>query len=142
VLQFAPELDIVCSHTIGGVGLLERENATVLNASILAAAKKTVNGFKRAMKKLDLRCPLYLTQNDGTLTGADEGAKLPTKTFASGPTNSMTGATFLAGLHKQRDRSASVSQVLVFDIGGTTTDICALLPSGLPRQAPNFVEVE
>jgi hypothetical protein len=32
-------------------------------------------------------------------------------------------------------------QVLVVDIGGTTTDVCALLPSGFPRQAPGFVEV-
>lgn len=143
MLKQSPKLDIVCSNSIGGVGLLERENATILNASILAVAKKTVNGFKRAMKQLQLSCPLYLTQNDGTLTGADEAAKLPIKTFASGPTNSMTGAAFLAGLDKPRvpDDPDSTTQVLVVDIGGTTTDICALLPSGFPRQSPNFVEV-
>ncbi|CZR69976.1 probable N-methylhydantoinase A/acetone carboxylase, beta subunit [Phialocephala subalpina] len=139
MLEVAPGLDVVCSHTIGGVGLLERENATILNASILAVAQKTVSGFKRAMRRLKLSCPLYLTQNDGTLTEADDGAKLPIKTFASGPTNSMTGAAFLAGL--DRTRGDTSSQVLVVDIGGTTTDICALLPSGFPRQAPNFVEV-
>jgi len=141
MLKIAPRLDIVCSNSIGGVGLLERENATILNASILAVAKKTVNGFKKAMRKLELTCPLYLTQNDGTLTKADEAARLPIKTFASGPTNSMTGAAFLAGLDRQRDGEEKASQVLVVDIGGTTTDICALLPSGFPRQAPNFVEV-
>jgi N-methylhydantoinase A/oxoprolinase/acetone carboxylase beta subunit len=143
MLKRNPGLDIVCSHSIGGVGLLERENATILNASILAVARRTVNGFKRAMKKLQLSCPLYLTQNDGTLTGADQAAKLPIKTFASGPTNSMTGAAFLAGLDKPRvpgDTDAA-SQILVVDIGGTTTDICALLPSGFPRQAPSFVGV-
>ncbi|KAE8441773.1 hypothetical protein EG329_004331 [Mollisiaceae sp. DMI_Dod_QoI] len=139
MLKAAPKLDVVCSHTIGGVGLLERENATILNASILAVAQNTVRGFKTAMKKLRLSCPLYLTQNDGTLTGADDAAKLPIKTFASGPTNSMTGAAFLAGLDKGHGDTSS--QVLVVDIGGTTTDICALLPSGFPRQAPNFVEV-
>lgn len=140
MLTHCPELDIVCSHTIGGVGLLERENATILNASILAVAKQTVNGFKKAMSKLELSCTLYLTQNDGTVTGADEAVKLPIKTFASGPTNSMAGAAFLAGLDKAGAGDAA-SQVLVVDIGGTTTDICALLPSGFPRQAPNFVEV-
>jgi N-methylhydantoinase A/oxoprolinase/acetone carboxylase beta subunit len=139
MLKHVPGLDIVCSYTIGGVGLLERENATILNASILAVAQKTVNGFKKAMRNLKLSCPLYLTQNDGTLTEADDAARLPIKTFASGPTNSMTGAAFLAGLDKSRGDSSS--QVLVVDIGGTTTDICALLPSGFPRQAPNVVEV-
>ncbi|KAF8851031.1 DUF917-domain-containing protein [Acephala macrosclerotiorum] len=139
LLESAPSLDIVCSHTIGGVGLLERENATILNASILAVAQKTVSGFKKAMSKLKLSCPLYLTQNDGTLTEADDAVKLPVKTFASGPTNSMTGAAFLAGL--DGTRSDTSSQFLVVDIGGTTIGICALLPSGFPRQAPNFVEV-
>lgn len=142
MLQQDPSLRIVCSHSIGGVGLLERENASILNASILAVAKRTVEGFKLAMKRLQLRCPLYLTQNDGTLTDAEVAAEFPIKTFASGPTNSMTGAAFLAGMDKPRLVSGDdARQVLVVDIGGTTTDVCALLPSGFPRQAPNFVEV-
>lgn len=71
---------------------------------------------------------------------AEVAAQFPIKTFASGPTKSMTGAAFLAGLDKPRLEDAG-TQVLVLDIGGTTTDVCALLPSGFPRQAPNFVEV-
>lgn len=140
MLQQNSALDVVCSHSIGGVGLLERENATILNASILPVAKRTINGFKKAMRKLQLSCPLFLTQNDGTLIGADAAAHLPIRTFSSGPTNSMTCAAFLAGLDKTQPSSIT-SQILVVDIGGTTTDICALLPSGFPRQAPNFVEV-
>ncbi|PVH77600.1 DUF917-domain-containing protein [Cadophora sp. DSE1049] len=140
MLELAPNLDIVCSNTIGGVGLLARENATILNASILAIARKTVDGFKKAMREMDLSCTLYLTENDGTVTGVDDVVNLPIKTFASGPTNSMTGAAFLAGLDRTRGGNQE-SQVLVVDIGGTTTDICAILPSGFPRQAPNFVEV-
>jgi N-methylhydantoinase A/oxoprolinase/acetone carboxylase beta subunit/DUF917 family protein len=141
MLELDPSLSIVCSHAIGGVGLLERENATILNASILTLARKTVRAFCRAMEKLQLDCPLYLTQNDGTLTDAATAAELPIKTFASGPTNSMTGAAFLASLDKGRDAARADTQVLVVDVGGTTSDVCALLPSGFPRQAPNFVEV-
>ncbi|MCJ1244819.1 hypothetical protein MMC30_002019 [Trapelia coarctata] len=143
MLEQNPAFFIVCSHNIGGLGLLERENATILNASILSLAKKTINGFRQAMSKLQLVCPLYLTQNDGTLTDAEAAAELPIKTFASGPTNSMIGAAFLAGLDKPRltSRDAAATQILVVDVGGTTTDVCALLRSGFPRQAPNFVEV-
>ncbi|KJK62297.1 Protein of unknown function DUF917 [Aspergillus parasiticus SU-1] len=141
MLDFDPSLSIVCSHSIGRIGFLERENATILNASILAFARKTVRAFCSAMAKLQLRCPLYLTQNDGTLTDAATAAELPIKTFASGPTNSMTGAAFLANLDRGGGSKESDRQVLVVDIGGTTTDVCALLPSGFPRQASNFVEV-
>lgn len=140
MLELDPSLSIVCSHSIGGIGLLERENATILNASILALARRTVRAFCRAMTQLHLHCPLYLTQNDGTLTDAATAAELPIKTFASGPTNSMTGAAFLAGLDGGT-QSRPDTQVLVIDIGGTTSDVCALLPSGFPRQAANFVEV-
>jgi N-methylhydantoinase A/oxoprolinase/acetone carboxylase beta subunit len=143
MLQKDPSLDVVCSHSIGGVGLLERENATILNAAILPVARRTVKGFKKAMRVLNLACPLFLTQNDGTLIDVDAAARLPIRTFSSGPTNSMTGAAFLAGVDKTSASSGNNtdSQILVVDIGGTTTDICALLPSGFPRQAPNFVEV-
>ncbi|KAK0662847.1 hypothetical protein DIS24_g1766 [Lasiodiplodia hormozganensis] len=151
MLEAAPELTVVCSRDLGSTGILERENATILNAAILNTAKRTILGFKRAMARLGLSCPLYLSQNDGTLLEADAAADHPIKTFASGPTNSMTGAAFLAGLDKPKgvsptgqkldDGDQEEFQVLVVDIGGTTTDVCALLPSGFPRQAPGFVEV-
>ncbi|OCT48965.1 putative Hydantoinase/oxoprolinase [Cladophialophora carrionii] len=138
--QLEPSLSVACSGQIGGTGLLTRENATILNAAILGFARKTIMGFRLAMSKLDLSCPLYLTQNDGTLADATLAAELPVKTFASGPTNSLMGAAFLQRLG-HGDRRLADKQVVVVDIGGTTTDICSLLPSGFPRQAPNFVEV-
>lgn len=141
LLEEAPDLQVVCSRDIGPVGLLERENATILNAAILRTGHRVKRGFERAMARLRLSCPLYLSQNDGTLIDADTAAEYPIKTFASGPTNSMTGAAFLAGLDRNRPGEENDHQVLVVDIGGTTTDVCALLPSGFPRQAPGFVEV-
>ncbi|KAI7968135.1 hypothetical protein EIK77_010305 [Talaromyces pinophilus] len=143
MLELDPSLSIVCSSKIGNVGLLERENATILNASILNLARKTVRAFCKAMSDLQLHCPLFLTQNDGTLTDAATAAELPIKTFASGPTNSLTGAAYLANLDRGMGNGdiAADTQILVMDIGGTTTDVCALLPSGFPRKAPNFVEV-
>lgn len=144
MLSLDPTLSITCSRDIGPPGLLERENATILNASILSVAHRATNGFKRAMTRLSLTCPLYLSQNDGTLTDVDSALKFPIKTFASGPTNSAMGAAFLADLDKPQAVDWSErkpQQVIVVDIGGTTTDVCALLPSGFPRQASGFVEV-
>ncbi len=53
----------------------------------------------------------------------------------SGPTNSLTGAVFLASGESGLglDKGA-----LVLDIGGTTSDVCAVEPSGLPRPAAAF----
>lgn len=126
--------------TVGQLGYLERENATILNTSILKFASKMIRGFKLAMRSLGLSCPLFLTQNDGTIIDADAAEKCPIKTFSSGPTNSMTGAAYLAGLDTKEKRIQN-AQVVVADVGGTTTDVCALLPSGFPRQAGTWVEI-
>jgi N-methylhydantoinase A/oxoprolinase/acetone carboxylase beta subunit len=56
----------------------------------------------------------------------------------------MTGAVFLAGLDYKTPPLGADStepQIIVADVGGTTTDVCALSPSGFPRQASGFVEV-
>ncbi|KAF9481135.1 DUF917-domain-containing protein [Pholiota conissans] len=142
------EVNIVCSCDVGRVGFLERENASILNASITAFAQRTIRGYRRALKRLGIKCGLYLTQNDGTLTTADEAARLPIRTFASGATNSMRGASYLAGIDLMRheiddgnDGKRHGKSMIVVDVGGTTTDVGVLLPSGYPRQAAAFIEV-
>ena len=131
-------------HTVGQIGLLERENASILNASILTFAQRTIRHFKKAIRALNLNCPLFLTQNDGTLTSAAQAARLPIRTFASGPTNSMRGAAFLARMDSATESGPGTHQgklSIVVDIGGTTTDVGVLLPSGFPRQAAAFIEI-
>ncbi|KAL2211141.1 hydantoinase/oxoprolinase [Sarocladium strictum] len=131
-----PSVDVVCSHEVANIGFLERENASILNASILEYARKTVARFGFAMKKLGLSCPLFITQNDGTILDASSAAQIPIKTFSSGATNSMRGAAYMAGIDAGGDSSA-----IVVDIGGTTADVGIILPSGLPRQASAYVTV-
>lgn len=140
VLRELPGVDVVCSSEVSQIGFLERENASILNASILKFARRTIRGFRAAMKRLDLKCALYLTQNDGTLIDAPAAARLPIRTFSSGPTNSMRGAAYL-GLQGSEDSKAERTATIVVDIGGTTTDVGVLLPSGFPRQASAYVTV-
>ncbi|KAE8167882.1 hypothetical protein BDV40DRAFT_252066 [Aspergillus tamarii] len=129
-----PGADVVCSKEIANIGFLERENAAILNGAILRYARQTIRRFRRAMKSLHLQCPLFLTQNDGTIIDATSAAKTPIRTFNSGATNSMRGAAYLAG------EDLANKSTIVVDIGGTTTDVGVLLPSGLPRQASAYVK--
>ena len=117
-----PGVAISLSHRIGRTGLLQRESASILNASLHRIGKETVAAFRAAFTNLGMTCPLYLTQNDGTLMSADYAERFPVFTIASGPTNSMRGAAFLTGL----------TDAAVIDIGGTTTDI-GMLVGGFPR---------
>lgn len=121
---------ITLSHRIGRIGLLERENAAILNAALSGLAGDVLGAFTQAIDDLGLTAPLYISQNDGTLMTAAHAARYPVLTFASGPTNSMRGAAVLSGL----------DDALVVDIGGTTTDI-GLLLEGFPREAAMTVDV-
>ncbi|KAK8088140.1 hypothetical protein PG997_003101 [Apiospora hydei] len=131
-----PEADVVLSKEVANIGFLERENAAVLNASILAFARYTIHSFQEAISRLGLGCPVFVTQNDGTILPASSAARLPIRTFSSGPTNSMRGAAFLT-----QDLKNGGEAMMVVDIGGTTTDVGLLLPNGFPRQAAAYSEI-
>ncbi|EOD49099.1 putative hydantoinase protein [Neofusicoccum parvum UCRNP2] len=132
-----PGADVVQSRDVAQLGFLERENGAVLNASILAFARKTIRSFRRPVARLGLRCPVFVTQNDGTILSGEAAARLPIRTFSSGPTNSMRGAAFLVA----GERSGEAREpMMVVDVGGTTTDVGLLLANGFPRQAAAFSE--
>jgi N-methylhydantoinase A/oxoprolinase/acetone carboxylase beta subunit len=128
--QEHPGAAVTLSHQLGRIGLLERENATLLNAALVDLARRTTRAFTEAIRASGLAAPLYLTQNDGTVMLASVAEAYPVYSFASGPTNSMRGAAFLSGL----------GDAIVIDVGGTTTDIGSLR-HGFPREANNVVEV-
>ena len=125
-----PGASVTLSSEIGRIGLLERENAAIMNACLRDLALRTVHGFRAALEQMRITAPFFISQNDGTLMNADFAADYPVLTFASGPTNSMRGAAFLSGL---RD-------AIVVDVGGTTTDI-GVLQQGFPRVAALAVNI-
>jgi N-methylhydantoinase A/oxoprolinase/acetone carboxylase beta subunit len=62
--------------------------------------------------------------------GLDYAVRNPVLTIGSGPANSLRGAAFLSG----------VRDALVADVGGTSTDIGALV-AGFPRESSAAVEI-
>ncbi len=125
-----PGVAISLSHEIGRIGLLERENATILNACLRDLADQIVGAFHDALVEVGIQAPLYISQNDGTLMSVDHARRYPVATFSSGPTNSMRGAAFLSGR----------LDCAVVDIGGTTSDV-GMLQHGFPREASTAVEI-
>ncbi len=127
--EVIPDAAITLSNQLGRIGLIERENAAIMNASLSLMAGDVVRSFGEALAALDIQCPLYVSQNDGTLMPPQVAASYPVLTFASGPTNSIRGGGFLTGL----------SDCIVVDIGGTTTDVGVL--AALPRESSIAVDV-
>ncbi|MFC4174042.1 hydantoinase/oxoprolinase N-terminal domain-containing protein [Microvirga sp. GCM10011540] len=130
VIDEIPDAAITCSSDLGRIGLLERENAALLNAALADLARDTITAFEKAIASSGISAPLYITQNDGTVVEAVQAMRLPVYSFASGATNSMRGAAYLSG----------IQDAIVADVGGTTTDL-GQIRNGFPREANAVVKV-
>ncbi len=124
------DIHISLSHQIGSVGLLERENATALNAALVGVAREVTTAVHQALQRHGLKATTFFAQNDGTLMALDYALQYPVLTIGSGPANSIRGAGFLTGL----------SDAVVLDIGGTSSDV-GVLTGGFPRESSQGVEI-
>ncbi len=124
------EVHVSLSHEIGSVGLLERENATVLNAALTGVARDVAHALEEALRAHGIGARTFFAQNDGTLMALEYAVRYPVLTIGSGPANSIRGAAYLTGA---RDG-------IVVDVGGTSSDV-GVLVSGFPRESAQGVTI-
>src|SRR5262249_25331206 len=124
------EVHVSLSHEIGSIGLLARENATILNEALAGGARDVAGAMQGALTAHRLRAVTFFAPNDGTVTDRDHALRYPVLTIGSGPANSIRGAAFLTGS----------SDSLVVDVGGTSTDV-GVLANGFPRESSQGVEI-
>jgi N-methylhydantoinase A/oxoprolinase/acetone carboxylase beta subunit len=115
---------ISLSHRIGGIGFMERENATVLNACLKKIMGSGLAKLADSAKRLKFTCPLQITQNDGSVIALQEAVDYPILTISAGQTNSFIGGMRLTGL----------KDCIVVDIGGTSADV-GLIKNGIPKRS-------
>jgi N-methylhydantoinase A/oxoprolinase/acetone carboxylase beta subunit len=102
-----------------------RALTAALNARIIPRITALIAAVRAGMAQHGIAAPLLVVRGDGTLATATAILEHPIETILSGPAASTIGAKFLAGL----------DDLVVADIGGTTTDI-AVLQGGWPRLDP------
>ncbi|MCP2635431.1 hydantoinase/oxoprolinase family protein [Microbacterium sp. HD4P20] len=122
--HLGPDVRVFLSQDIGPTGLLERENATILNAALYSVARSVTEALVTAVAEQGLNAATFFAQNDGTLMSLDHAAQYPVLTIGSGPANSIRGAAYLSG----RD------DAIVIDVGGTTSDL-GVVVGGFPRES-------
>lgn len=125
------DVHISISSEIGSMGLIERENATILNAALWKVAERFTEGFAKSLRDEGIvNADVYLSQNDGTLMTMEHARRYPILTVACGPTNSIRGASYLS----------SLKDAIVVDVGGTTTDL-GVIQNGFPRESSVAVTI-
>ncbi len=123
--EMGEAVHISISSEIGSMGLIERENAAILNAALYQVAERFTGGFSKSLRDEGItNAEIYLSQNDGTLMTMEHARRYPILTIACGPTNSIRGASYLS-----RQKNA-----IVIDVGGTTTDF-GVIQNSFPRES-------
>jgi N-methylhydantoinase A/oxoprolinase/acetone carboxylase beta subunit len=128
--ELGPAVPVSLSHEIGSFGLLTRENATVLNATLIAPARAVATALTDALASRGISVETYFAQNDGSVMALEHALRFPVLMIGSGAALSISGAAYLSG----------VADAVVVDVGGTRTEVSVLV-HGFPREAAPPTEV-
>jgi len=125
ILAEMTDKPIVRGHELSmQLDTIKRSVTAVLNARLLPIIAELIAHVKRVLDDRGIRAPLMVVRGDGTLMSEELARRTPVETILSGPAASVCGAQVLS----------QVTDGLVVDIGGTTSDI-ALLVDGQPLTA-------
>ncbi len=131
LLTMATGKPVTASHQLTArLDGTRRALTTLLNARLIGDIHRLIDGVQRFLASRGIDAPLMVTKGDGSLVTAATALRSPVETILSGPAASVVGAAHLSGL----------KDVMVSDIGGTTTDI-AFLKDGRPELDLNGARV-
>lgn len=103
----------------------ERTITTVANAYVQGQVANYVGNLERELSRVGVDGRLSILRSDGGLVSGNVASENPVSLLLSGPAGGVTGAIWAA-------RQAGFSDLLTFDMGGTSTDV-ALVQNLTPR---------
>ncbi len=104
----------------------ERASTTVIDAYLGPVLGRYLRALRDACRDAGLAEPLVMRSSGGVAT-LDEAAQHAALALLSGPAAGVVGAARVAGL-------AGFPNALAFDMGGTSTDVCAIVDGEARRE--------
>jgi N-methylhydantoinase A len=127
-----PEAHVVASHEIAPeLREYERASTTVLDAYLGPVLGSYLRALGEACTRVGLRAPLVMRSSGGVAT-LDEASTHAALALLSGPAAGVVGAAKIGSL-------AGFPNTLAFDMGGTSTDVCAIVDGEARREAEREV---
>lgn len=124
-----PKLYVSCSSTISReFREYERASTTALSAYVQPIIDRYVGRFEERLARDGFRGRFSIMQSNGGRLPAAAIRRNAISALFSGPAAGVTGAIRQAG-------ASGVSNLVTFDMGGTSTDVC-LVTGGTPTIAP------
>ena len=125
--EFFPNIPIsISSEVVPEMQEYERTETIVVNSYVRPEVARYVNNLQGALnERLGDDTQLSILRSDGGLASSRAAAESPVNLLMSGPAGGVTGALFFC-------TKAGFSNILTFDMGGTSTDV-ALIQNGRAR---------
>ncbi|RZQ60104.1 hypothetical protein [Amycolatopsis suaedae] len=118
-------MPVVTSHEFGGLGLLDRENATVLQAALIHRARAQGSALQAALADAGFGdAEVFVGCHDGTVAALDHAVTHPLPLHGGVNAATAAGAGRLAGVPD--------ALVLLSDVDGRQRAVCTLA-DGMPR---------
>jgi N-methylhydantoinase A len=118
-----PEAYLSLSHQVlAEFREYERLSTTAVNAYVGPTMSQYVHRLRERVRAAGIPVDPYITQSNGGVISLDVAAETPVRTVLSGPAAGVTGAVYVGNL-------AGYSNVITFDMGGTSTDV-SLIEAG------------
>lgn len=122
-------IPVVCGHELfSQLNCLQRGSSTLLNAKLFPVIAEFLSAIREALARRSMKASLVIVRSDGSLMSEAFTRVHPVETLICGPAASVLGA---AGLVREEN-------MLVVDMGGTTTDL-ALIRRGEPVRTTDGV---
>jgi N-methylhydantoinase A len=127
-----PEAFVCASHEVAPeFREYERMSTAVVNAYLGPVMARYIERLGQRLAGLGLAAKPHLTQSNGGVIGFEQAARLPVRSVLSGPSTGVVAA-------QEVGRIAGFSDLITFDMGGTSTDV-ALLKGGECRLASEAI---
>ncbi|CAM3625084.1 hydantoinase/oxoprolinase N-terminal domain-containing protein [Kibdelosporangium persicum] len=124
---------ILLSHEYGGLGLVERENATILQAALTAPVAEEAAKLLNAVNRRGMNnAEVFLARSDGTIATLDNAVTHPLSLLGATDATAVVGASVLAG---EKDALVGLTNV-----DGSVRAVCALTDCG-PRMTVGQTKV-
>lgn len=122
---------VTCGHELSSnLDMPRRALTAFLNARLVPLITELIDAVSNFLADRGIDAPVMVVRGDGSLMTAETALEKPVETVMSGPAASVVGARYLTG----------DDDLLVVDMGGTTTDI-ALMRGGTPILNPDGAAV-
>jgi N-methylhydantoinase A len=111
----------------------ERFNTAALNAYIGPVTQRYLEALSTSLRGQGYRGPVYLMTSSGGIVTAERAARLPVHTVLSGPAGGVAAAVHLGA-------SLGLKNLITYDMGGTSTDVCLIEDLGVPVTSEQFID--